>query len=165
VNLVCPSLPQERRQTREDWLAMAQLLDEIGGACRAQGMQLSYHNHSFEFVQFDETFALDLLLQNTSPENVLSELDTYWVQHGGADPVAYLQRYAGRISILHLKDMADDADRSFAEVGRGILDWSAVHDAALAAGVEWYCVEQDTCPGDSLDSARVSARFVAELLG
>jgi sugar phosphate isomerase/epimerase len=164
-NLVCPYLPEERRKTRDDWLRTAQALDAMGRQCRKQGMRLSYHNHSFEFVRFDDRYALDLLFEYSSGQNLCSELDTYWVKHGGADPVAYIRKYAGRISILHCKDMAADRDRSFTEVGSGVLDWNAIHRAAVEAGVEWYCVEQDVCPGDPMDSARISAQFMRSKLG
>jgi len=159
-NIVCPFLPEELRRTRDDWVAAAHMLDEIGRRCREEGLRLSYHNHSFEFVRFDGQAALDLLFENCSAENVWSELDTYWVKHGGEDPVAYIERYAGRINILHCKDMAADAERSFTEVGRGILDWQAIDEAARRAGVEWYCVEQDVCPADPFESARISAEFM-----
>lgn len=164
-NLICPYLPDERRESRQDWLDVASSLDEIGARCREEGLKLSYHNHSFEFVQYDGQYALDLMLQNCAPENVCSELDTYWVKHGGEDPVAYLKKYAGRVEILHLKDMADDEEQSFAEVGAGILDWPAIDEAARAAGVQYYCVEQDVCPGNPLESARLSAEYMTDLLG
>jgi sugar phosphate isomerase/epimerase len=61
--------------------------------------------------------------------------------------------------------MADDEERSFAEIGRGILDWEAIHAASLEAGVECYCVEQDRCVGDPLESARISREFMRRLLG
>lgn len=165
VDLVCPYLPEDRRQTQEDWLALAAALDQLGARCKEDGMRLSYHNHSFEFVRFDGRYALDLLYENTSPEHLYAEIDTYWVKHGGADPVEYIAKYAGRLPILHIKDMAGDEDRSFAEIGSGILDWPAIHRAAVKAGVECYCVEQDRCASDSLDSARISFEFMQELLG
>jgi sugar phosphate isomerase/epimerase len=165
VDLVCPYLPDNRRKDRNDWMTLAGVLDGIGAACREKGMRLSYHNHSFEFVKFDGQYALDMLYANTSPENLLAEIDTYWVQHGGEDPAAYIRRYAGREPILHIKDMADDEKRSFAEIGNGILDWDAIHAASLESGIEVYCVEQDTCPGDPMDSARISFEFMQKLVG
>ncbi len=164
-NLVCPYLPEDRRRAREDWLRVARDLDSMGRQCRKAGLRLSYHNHSFEFVRFGDRYALDLLFEGSSPQNLLSELDTYWVKHGGADPVEYVRKYAGRIKILHCKDMAPDRDRSFTEVGSGVLDWRAIHEAALEAGVEWYCVEQDVCAGDPMESARISAKFMRSELG
>ncbi len=164
ADIAVPYLPEDRRKTREDWLAFAGLMDGLGARCKAQGMRLSYHNHSFEFVKFDGVYALDLLYENTSPDNVYAEIDTYWVKHGGADPVAYVRNYAGRLPTLHIKDMAPDENRSFAEIGNGILDWEAIHEAALEGGVEYYIVEQDRCAGDSLDSARISHDFVMQNL-
>ncbi|MGD2175689.1 MAG: sugar phosphate isomerase/epimerase [Candidatus Brocadiaceae bacterium] len=163
-DLVWPAIPEHERETREDWLRIAETMDELGARCREQGIRLSYHNHSFEFLRFDGTYALDLLYERTSPENLYAEIDTYWVQHGGEDPVDYIRRYAGRLPILHVKDMADDEARSFAEVGNGILDWGAIHEAAVQAGVEVYAVEQDRCPGHPFDSARMSLNFLRELV-
>ncbi len=87
------------------------------------------------------------------------------MKYAGADPVEYIRKYSGRMPILHVKDMAGDQDRSFTEVGRGTLDWSAIHAAALEAGVEVYAVEQDRCAGDPLESARISLEFLSDLLG
>jgi sugar phosphate isomerase/epimerase len=163
-DLVYVAPPVERRATRDGWMTTAAILDRLGARCRERGVTLSYHNHSFEFAQFDGTCALDLLYANTLPQNVFAEIDTYWIKHGGADPVEYIRRHAGRIRILHAKDMADDEERSFAEVGRGILDWPAIHAAAVDAGARYYCVEQDRCPGDSMESARLSFEFMSNLL-
>jgi len=164
ADLVFPWMPEERRKTKEDWLANAALLEEIGARCTEAGLRLAYHNHSFEFVRFEGQYALDLLYANTTPENVRTELDTYWVKHGGADPAEYIRKYAGRGPLLHIKDMAADENRSFAEIGRGILDWPGIYAAALASGVECCIVEQDRCAGDSFDSARISFEFASELL-
>jgi len=164
-NLVLPFMPEDRRKSGEDWAKMGGVLDAIGAKARAQGVKFSYHNHSFEFAQFGGQYGLDILYANCSADNVLCELDTYWIKHGGADPVEYINNYAGRCSILHLKDMADDADRSFAEIGQGILDWPAIHEAAVASGVDWYCVEQDRCAGDPIDSIKISADFIRAELG
>lgn len=154
--IVCPWIPEERRKDKANWLAIAELFNAVAERCHKEGLTFCYHNHSFEFVKFDDKYALDLLFESTNPSLVNSELDTYWIQHGGPDPVDYLRRYAGRCPLVHLKDMADDEERSFAEVGQGILHWNAIFEAAEAGGAEWYIVEQDTCPGPPIESARIS---------
>ena len=54
-----------------------------------------------------------------------SELDTYWIQHGGGDPAAWIRKLKGRADIIHLKDMAmDGRTQLFAEVGEGNLNWA-----------------------------------------
>ena len=52
--------------------------------------------------------------------------------------------------------MADDENRSFAEVGEGIIDLEPIFAAAEANGVEWYIVEQDICQRPPLESAKLS---------
>ena len=146
---------------REGWLANAKVLDVIGGKLRAAGIQFCYHNHSHEFVKYGDDYALDILYKNTKPENLAAQIDVYWVRHGGEDPVSYIQKYTGRCPLLHMKDMAPGESRAFAEVGKGILDMPAIIAAGKAAGVKWFIVEQDVCPGDSLESARISAEFMA----
>jgi sugar phosphate isomerase/epimerase len=85
------------------------------------------------------------------------------VQHGGEDPVAYLERYAGRVPLLHLKDMAPGEDRAFAEVGEGILDIPGILQAAEKAGTEWIIVEQDVCRRPPLESVRLSLENLKEM--
>jgi len=154
--LACPYLPAEYRKDEAGWRRCAELLDEAGRQCNSGGLQLCYHNHSFEFVRIDDRYALDLLYSQTDPDHLQAELDIYWVQHGGADPVAYLNKLAGRCPLVHLKDMADNADRSFAAVGEGILDFPAIIAAAEDAGSVWGIVEQDVCPADPMESIATS---------
>jgi len=147
---------------REGWLANAKVLDSIGGKLHAAGVQFCYHNHAHEFVKYGDDYALDILYKNSKPENLAAQLDVYWVKFGNEDPVAYIQKYAGRCPLLHIKDMTAGEPRTFAEVGKGIIDMPAVIAAGKAAGTKWFIVEQDVCAGDSLDSARISAEYMAQ---
>ena len=164
-DLVVPSIPPELRSSREDWLAVAARLDALGARYKELGVRLSYHNHSFEFEKYDGDYGLDLLYANSAPDHLYAELDTYWIKHGGEDPVDYIRRHAGRVPVLHVKDMADDEERSFAEIGQGTLDWPAIVAAAADGGTEYLCVEQDRCKGDPMESARISWEFLRDLLG
>jgi sugar phosphate isomerase/epimerase len=78
------------------------------------------------------------------------------VQKGRVDPAAYIRKYSGRAPLIHIKDMADDENGSFAEVGTGTLNWPEIFEAAEAGGATAYVVEQDICPGNPLDSVRLS---------
>jgi sugar phosphate isomerase/epimerase len=117
--IVCPRLPEERRRGEAGYRALADVLNRIGAACRAHGLQLCYHNHDFELQTFGGRTALDLLYESTD-HLVQAEIDVYWARKGSGDPMAAIRRLAGRCPLLHLKDMADDAERSLAEVGTGI---------------------------------------------
>jgi sugar phosphate isomerase/epimerase len=156
----------ECRGDLKSWLAGARRLDALGAKLRAEGIRYSYHNHDFEFESFDgdPRCKLDVLYDATSPANVYAELDTAWVYVGGADPAAYLRRYAGRCPVIHVKDAVlrgkPDGRAKLVELGRGELDWLAVFDAARNAGVEWCIYEQDECDGDPFDSALISYEFL-----
>ena len=160
-DIVCPYLPEPRRRDADGYRAVARSLAALGARCTARGARLSYHNHSFEFVRFDGKYALDLLL-SASPSLVLWEPDVYWIRHGGEDPAAYIRKYAGKVPLIHLKDMLGDAARSFAEVGEGIIDFQSIFAACESAGAEWYVVEQDVCRRPTLESAKLSLDHLRE---
>ncbi len=142
------------RSDLDGWMKIAAILSEAGTKLREHDLRLLYHNHDFEFERFNDQYALDILFQNV-PEHALgAELDTYWVAKGGADPVEYINRYASRLPLLHIKDITPDGN--FAEIGQGTLDWPSIFAAAENAGVSVYCVEQDKCAGDPFDSIRIS---------
>ncbi len=160
--LVVPFLPEDLRQDEAAWVAIAGRMNEIGAACREQGLTLAYHNHAFEFQRFGGRYALEILYDETDPALVKGEPDVYWFVRGGADPVAWLKERPGRCPLVHLKDMAPGAEQTFAEVGEGVIDFAPIFAAAQAGGAEWYIVEQDICKRPSLESAALSLRHLRE---
>ena len=149
--------------TAQDYVDFAKTFDAVGAKLREQGMSFLYHNHQHEFAKFDGKLAIELLMENSSGENVTFELDTHWVVRGGADPAVWIARCAARgtMPALHLKDLAvNPADKTpmFAEVGEGNLNWPAILKAAKRAKVRWYIVEQDKCQRDPFESLAISYR-------
>lgn len=159
--IACPSVPEDRRRDAAGWRHAARTLDAAGAKLRAAGLQLCYHNHSFEFEIFDGKPGLAHLYDTTSPENVHAELDVYWVRKGGDDPVKWIERLKGRCSALHLKDMS--ADGGFAEVGHGSIDFPAVLRAAEKSGVRAFIVEQDVCTRPPLESLAMSLEYLRKV--
>ncbi len=132
--------------------------NQVVAALAAKGVLAGYHNHSHELVRFGSQTGLDILLRDCI-EQVWFEIDTYWIQHGGGDPAAYIQKVGqGRIPCVHLKDMAITHDRQqkMCEVGAGNLNWPAILSACQAAGVEWYLVERDSGDLDPFESLKIS---------
>jgi sugar phosphate isomerase/epimerase len=148
---------------RQGWFEVAEQSERAGEALAREGLRLCYHNHAHEYVRFGNETAYDIIMQNTSPQNLGAELDVFWVTFGGLDPVEQIRKYAHRCPLLHIKDMTADQPGKFAEVGRGIIDMPAVFEAGRDIGVDWYIVEQDECAGDSLESARISAEYMRKL--
>lgn len=154
--IVVPGLPEERRRDRKKWREVANSLNEIAQDIQDYGLKICYHNHAFEFEKVSGETGFDILFEAADPDLVGAELDTYWIQYGGLDPVEIIRRMAGRCPLIHLKDMARGEKRSNIEIGEGILNFDAIFEAAEAGGVQWYIVEQDTCARPPLESARMS---------
>ncbi|BBH20299.1 sugar phosphate isomerase [Paenibacillus baekrokdamisoli] len=142
--------------SREAVLEAAQAFNRIGENCAKQGVTFLYHNHNWEFTQFDGEYALDILLRETDPSFVKMELDTYWVKRAGLDPAAYLRKLQDRCPLLHIKDMEPGEEQFFAEVGEGILNFADIFQAAEKVGTEWLVVEQDQSRRSPLESIAIS---------
>jgi sugar phosphate isomerase/epimerase len=130
------------------------------------GQILCYHNHNLEFRKLDGEVILDLIYRGTSPAALQGEPDTYWIQYGGGDNIAWCKKLAGRLPIIHLKDYQTTSSNQphWCEIGAGVLDFKTIIACAEAAGCQWFVVEQDTCPGDPVDSLAASFRYIREHL-
>ena len=155
----------QKTYTTDDWLSFARVFNEIGGQFEGSGVRLGYHNHSHELARFDGKTALQILLERLDA-SIWFEIDTYWVQHGGGDPAAWIGKVAGRVPCVHLKDMAVHPDRTqfMAEVGEGNLNWPAILDACRSSEVEWLIIEQDTCYRDPFESLGISLKNLNAML-
>ena len=127
--------------TKEQWVAYAEKIDHLGELSRAQGVQYMVHSHDWEFTQvFDGETGYDILQANTSPENVVFELDLYWATKAGADPLEVIESYGDRIELLHVKDLG--ADGSITTVGEGTIDFAPIF-AAAGEDIQYYVIERD----------------------
>ena len=152
MRMVCgPYLAADERPTdAAGWTAFGEKLAKIGAPYVAAGLKFGWHNHDFELVALDTgEYPIDLMMA-AAPDLQL-ELDLGWVKRAGEDPVAWINKYAGRIAAAHIKDIAvegENADEDgWADVGHGIMDWAAIHAALQATGVDHYVVEHDN-PSD-----------------
>lgn len=143
---IVPWLAPEARPTdRDGGLRLAEQLSKYGEKVSAGGLKFAYHNHDFELAKVDgETTILDLIASETDPAHVSIELDIYWAYFAGGDSVSLTERYAGRVPLIHAKDLRALGEKGDAPVGEGVVDWAAFVPVARAAGVKWFIVEQDT---------------------
>lgn len=131
----------------------------VGKKMAEGGLVFGYHNHSFELEKFGGRTGLATLYEDSDPKYFTAEIDTYWIQHGGGDPAAWIEKLKGRIPLVHLKDMTvREGKPIMAEIGEGNLNWPKIIEACKKAGVEWYIVEQDTCERDPFESLAISLK-------
>lgn len=160
-----PSPGQFELKTREQVIEYSKRMDDAGKVLYEAGQVLTYHNHHMEFRRLEGELILDTIYAQTDAHYLQGEIDTYWVQYGGGDVVAWCEKLKGRLPLIHLKDyrITDDNKPDFAEVGQGNLNWKEIIPAAEQSGCEWFIVEQDTTPGDPFDSLKISFDYLAAL--
>jgi sugar phosphate isomerase/epimerase len=138
----------------------------LGETLHAAGLTFSYHNHSFELEKFNSKTGLEIIYSESDPRYLQAEIDTYWIQHGGADPVEWIRRVKGRMPVIHFKDMGIlEGKQQYMAIGEGNLNWPAILAACADAGVSWYAIEQDSvfAGGDPFDCLRRSYQFLSQL--
>ena len=165
------SMPGEFRTGLDGYKRFIEIANGIGEKLAAADLTFSYHNHSFELIQYEGRTGLDILYSETDPNYVQAEIDTYWIQYGGGDPVVWIDAMKNRMPVIHLKDMVmlpnpDNAGRpvqTMAEVGEGNMNWEGILAACKRAEVEWYAVEQDICQRDPFESLAISYNNLKEM--
>lgn len=162
--MVCAWLSPAERQGLDHYKNMAGQFNKAAEKCKAAGIQFCYHNHDFEFDAQDGKYPYDVLLDNTDPQLVKMEMDLYWVTKAGHDPVTLFGQHPGRFPLWHLKDMDNTAAHAFTEVGNGVVDFKKIFDHKDTAGLKYFFVEQDKCPGDPFDSITTSINYIKKNL-
>jgi sugar phosphate isomerase/epimerase len=130
------------------------------------GIRFGHHNHSHEFYRPEPGGkTLEDVLIDEGSKDLMLELDLYWIEHAGFNCVRILERCHGRVPVIHLKDkevVKGSNDTRMAPIGEGNLDWKGILPACKAAGVDWYCVEQDQCFRDPFDCLQSSYDFLRQ---
>jgi sugar phosphate isomerase/epimerase len=130
----------------------AKVFNNAGKILAEHGIQFFYHTHGYEFRPHGNGTLFDLLMAETDPKLVKYQMDVFWVVHPGQDPVKWLEKYAGRWELMHVKDMKQGTERNFSgrsnvnndvQVGTGIMDWPAILATARRVGVKWYFIEDE----------------------
>ncbi len=129
-----------------------QVFNAAGKALKEAGLTLAYHAHGYEFRPYEDGTLFDYMAQNA--EHFAFEMDVYWVQHGGEDPLALLNRYPDKFVLLHLKDMEkgtpkDNTGHADVEtnvtLGTGEVDIAGVVKRAKELGIVEYMFIEDEC--------------------
>lgn len=148
VKYLGTGMPKEYK-TPEGIVKFAKEADTIGLKLAKEGMKLMYHNHAYEFERLEETgkTILETLVEN-SGEGLFFELDLFWVQRGGGNPIDWLRKLKGRMVTSHIKDMNGTLDNAnaIAPIGKGNLNFSAIIPACDECGIEYVFIEQDNAP-------------------
>jgi sugar phosphate isomerase/epimerase len=125
---------------------LVELVNKAAELTKAAGMKLAYHNHDFEFKKMDtgKTF-LETLLDGTDPAMVDFELDIYWSSFMNENAVEWFNKYPGRFTMWHVKDLTTNKDgkKESTQVGDGTIDFASIFKHKQHAGLKYAFVEQE----------------------
>lgn len=127
------------------------VFNTAGKRLKEAGLTLAYHAHGYEFRPYEDGTFFDYMAKNAT--DFTFELDVYWAQHGGADPVALMKKYPGKMTLLHLKDMEhgvkgnntghEDVETNVV-LGTGQVDIAGVVAEAKKLGLEYMFIEDES---------------------
>jgi sugar phosphate isomerase/epimerase len=148
TQVFAPYLMEEDRPTDADgWRKFGARLEAVGQKLKSHGIAFGWHNHDFEFKKLPTgEFPMDLILEGGP--NLLWEADIAWIVVGGEDPFAWIEKYADRITAIHVKDRAPEGQNAdqdgWCDVGEGTLDWAGLLNAVKSkTKTSVFAVEHD----------------------
>lgn len=159
--IICPYASFENEKDLEE---VASILNNASGICLKNGLLLGYHNHNHEFKKFNEKFILDLLFEKYNDE-IISELDTYWVEYAGVNAIYYMEKNKNKIKTIHVKDMKiSGKEKVSTEIGSGILNIEGIVNKAKENNLEWIIVEQEYFTKNSLESVKDGLEYLKTIV-
>ena len=166
----------------EHLLERCEYYNWVGKKLAENGMQFLVHNHYHEFQKINGREVLYHIMDNTDPNYVSFELDTFWAMRGGMDPIEVMKTLGSRLKLVHQKDFSKTSTTpinlwtikdpevlisqetfggaaqptDFCEIGTGIMDIQSIIDAANELGAEYIVLEQDATQLTQLESVEIS---------
>jgi sugar phosphate isomerase/epimerase len=152
--VMCAWIPHKNGVlTIEDAANAVADFNRIGQFLKEHGIIFCYHAHGYEFQPYENGTLLDYIFKNTNPEYVSFEMDIFWIQFGGGDPVGLMKKYGDRWKLMHLKDMRKGTKKDLTgltgpendvPLGTGEIDIPAILKEANKIGIKHYFIEDES---------------------
>lgn len=175
---------------------LAGRLNAVGERLKRDGVRLYYHNHNCELLKTGQrsaargplqigsgraareqlnaeqgSTAFDLLLEETDPDLVGFEFDSYWFTEGGADAKAWMRRMGPRMKLWHINDrgtrstgpaMTPILKSDSMELGTGNMDLGGLAAIAMENGIEAVVLEshRNWIDRDPIHSLELSGQWL-----
>jgi sugar phosphate isomerase/epimerase len=145
------------------------VFNEAGKILKDAGITLCYHPHGYEFKSHGGGVLFDELLKNSN--NYAFNMDVYWVQMGGGDPLAIMKQYPDKFPLLHLKDRAHGTPGSSdgsgdvetnVVLGTGDVDIRGLIKQAMKVGTEYLIIEDES--SRSVQQIPQSVAFIKQVM-
>jgi len=152
--VMCAWIPHQNNElTFENAKKAVEDFNKAGKILKENGLTFCYHAHGYEFQPYEDGTLLDYMFKNTNPEYVSFQMDIFWIQFGGGDPVALLKKYGNRWKMMHIKDMRKGIKKDLTgltsvendvALSTGELDLPAILKEAKRIGIKHYFIEDES---------------------
>ncbi len=151
--VMCAWIPHKDVLTIEDAKKACDDFNKAGKVLKDSGLTLCYHAHGYEFQPYGNGTLLDYIITNTNPEYVSFEMDIFWIQFGGGDPVSLLKKYGDRWKLIHLKDIRKGTVKNLTGgtgpendvvLGTGEVGIPGILKEAKKIGIRHYFIEDES---------------------
>ena len=159
--LVLPYTRPDDLKTIESVRRLCETINEGAAVARESGLEFGFHNHWAEFGLAEGRYVYQLFQEYFDP-SIFFELDTYWIQVAGVDPVAVIRELGTRAPLLHIKDGPANREEPMTAVGDGKMDVPAIVKAG-GDNAKWWIVEMDRCGTDVMEAVEKSYRYLKGL--
>lgn len=168
-------------KTKDDFKKAAQGFNDLGEICKSAGLRYAYHNHHYSFQELEGEFPQDIMMSGTDEDLVDFEMDIYWVNVAGQDPIKWLEKYPERFKLCHIKDRYkpakvqeieanEEANPGFGVntscvLGTGQIDFDKILDVAQDKGMKKWIVEQERFDDmTSMEAIKKNAEFMKQYI-
>ncbi|MDR3137435.1 MAG: sugar phosphate isomerase/epimerase [Tannerellaceae bacterium] len=155
-HLIFPWMPVDENTTGDDLKRYCDYFNEIGLLASKVGIAFGYHNHSFEFGMIEGERIFNFLMDNVDSRLVNFELDVYWCQEGGENPVKFLMEHAAQINAVHIKDVKEIG-------GSGKMNFKSIFEQMKVNGIKnWYVEVEEFTDNDAVKGIQESYEFLSQ---
>lgn len=153
------------KETRE----AIEIFNKAGAILKEAGITLCYHPHGYEFKPYGNGVLFDEMLRDA--EHFDFNMDVYWVQMGGGDPLEIMNNYPEKFPLLHLKDRAHGTPGSSngqgdvetnVVLGTGDVDIKGIILKAREIGTRYLIIEDES--SRSVEQIPQSIAFIQNVL-
>lgn len=150
--VMCAWIPHDgNRFDIQNTKAAVEVFNKAGALLKRAGITLAYHAHGYEFRPHEYGTLFDYMAKHA--ENFSLEMDVFWITHGGANPLALLEKYPDFVVMLHLKDMekgvvgnntGSENVETNVVLGQGQIDIQGIVRKAYQQGVRYMFIEDES---------------------
>ena len=148
-NVVISMLPFSCILGKEErFYAFLETLDPLYERYRAQGIELAYHHHNWEYIRLSNgRTRMEELLART--EKIKFVHDTYWTTRCGLSSPEQIRQFGERLLGVHLRDLrlVKKGLKVLAKdgaVGTGLVNFEEVFRACAQTDCQYTVIEQKT---------------------